>query len=46
MREIRIDASIDCPKIQSNGTICRPLQKPCLFNIDLDPCEQNNLADQ
>lgn len=45
IREIRLSATIDCGN-QSNETICKPLEKPCLFNINVDPCERNNLAEQ
>lgn len=46
MRTLRDQAIIDCTNNSTNGTICRPLEQPCLFNIQLDPCEQNNLAEQ
>lgn len=44
MRRIRTQATVECPKNQTIE-ICRPLEKPCLFNIDADPCEQNNVAE-
>lgn len=47
IRTIRTEATIDCSTNQTVESIqCRPLEKPCLFNIDEDPCEQNNLAEQ
>lgn len=46
IRDIRNKAIIDCSKNVTTANICRPLEKPCLFNIQLDPCEQNNLAEQ
>ncbi|XP_055316309.1 arylsulfatase I isoform X3 [Sitodiplosis mosellana] len=46
MRKMRTDATVDCLKNQNSVSICRPLEKPCLFNVNLDPCEQNNLADE
>lgn len=45
MRKLRIEATIDCPKNLA-FEICRPLEKPCLFNIVMDPCEQNNMAEK
>lgn len=46
IRKIRIEATVNCTKNQTSESICRPLEKPCLFNVDEDPCEQNNLAEQ
>lgn len=47
MRKMRTDATVECSnKNQTSESICRPLEKPCLFNTREDPCEQNNLADQ
>nr|XP_037273281.1 arylsulfatase B-like [Rhipicephalus microplus] len=28
----------------NNGTSCYPMWQPCLFNIDSDPCERDNIA--
>lgn len=46
MRSIRTEAIVDCIKNQTAHNICRPLEKPCLFNIQEDPCEANNLAEK
>lgn len=46
IRSIRLDATIDCLSNQTKENTCRPLEKPCLFNINTDPCETNNLAEQ
>lgn len=45
IRKIRLSATVECLN-QTKETICRPLEKPCLFNINVDPCEKNNLAEQ
>lgn len=45
IRKMRSDATVECPKNQTERA-CRPLENPCLFNIETDPCEQNNLAEQ
>lgn len=29
---------------RTNGTACKPLLEPCLFRIDSDPCERDNIA--
>ncbi|XP_067647869.1 arylsulfatase B [Eurosta solidaginis] len=42
--KLREDAGITCLYANlSQGVPCDPLQSPCLFDIDVDPCEQNNL---
>lgn len=50
MQAMRDSANVDCaydPALNRTITTeCRPLEKPCLYNIDLDPCEQYDLADQ
>lgn len=44
-RELRKDATIECPKSSYNNTEpCNPLETPCLFNVVTDPCERENLA--
>lgn len=45
MRKIRLTATVDCSN-ETKENVCRPLEKPCLFNIHIDPCEKNNLAEQ
>lgn len=40
---IRSKLKIQCPK--RSAISCNPLVKPCLFNIETDPCERINLAD-
>ncbi|XP_075162695.1 arylsulfatase J-like [Haematobia irritans] len=41
MIELRKQSGIICSR---SGSSCEPLSEECLFNIWLDPCEQNNLA--
>uniref|UniRef100_W8B3Q6 Arylsulfatase B n=1 Tax=Ceratitis capitata TaxID=7213 RepID=W8B3Q6_CERCA len=43
---LREEAGIYCLHANaSDGVACDPLLGPCLFDIDVDPCEQNNLYD-
>ncbi|GFW13557.1 arylsulfatase B [Trichonephila clavipes] len=35
---------VDCGSKPENGTICEPLKASCLFDVENDPCEYNNLA--
>ncbi|KAG5676135.1 hypothetical protein PVAND_005986 [Polypedilum vanderplanki] len=37
-------ATVACTNIEIDK--CKPLEKPCLFDILNDPCEENNLADK
>lgn len=42
--KLRQDAAISCLLANATqGIACEPLLGPCLFDIDVDPCEQNNL---
>lgn len=43
VRVLRSEATVKCDE-NKFAVKCNPLQKPCLFNIIEDPCEQNNLA--
>ncbi|XP_037939453.1 arylsulfatase B-like [Teleopsis dalmanni] len=45
--ELRLDAEVKCQNTSAIEVItCNPLISPCLFDIDEDPCEQNNLYEQ
>ena len=38
---------VECgPKPANASTNCVPNKKPCLYNVKMDPCEYNNIADQ
>ena len=44
---MRSESNIDCSARMANlkqGTDCKPLIQPCLFNVRDDPCEKYNLA--
>ncbi|XP_039746212.1 arylsulfatase I isoform X2 [Pararge aegeria] len=41
---LREEATIKCDR--KNQIICNPLKAPCLYNIEDDPCEMKNLANQ
>lgn len=46
MRRMRVDATVKCLSNQTIEPVCRPMDKPCLFNVEIDPCEQQNLAEK
>lgn len=39
---LRNKARVDCGKVEPID--CKPLEAPCLFKINEDPCEKRNLA--
>lgn len=41
--KLRRKSEVTCSN-RTKKTDCKPLVAPCLFNIDQDPCEQQNLA--
>lgn len=43
--ELRQDATVNCCN-EVTKTPCDLLKAPCLFNIEDDPCEENNLAEE
>ncbi|XP_069677338.1 arylsulfatase B-like isoform X2 [Periplaneta americana] len=46
LQQLRSKATVKCPE-QVNRTVCDLVKnpEPCLFDIDTDPCEANNLAE-
>ncbi|XP_055691523.1 arylsulfatase B-like [Lutzomyia longipalpis] len=44
IKKIRKKARIECQEKLPYATECTPLKEPCLFRIDEDECEINNLA--
>jgi arylsulfatase B len=41
-----LDAEISCGERPVDAHPCLPLDAPCLFDIEQDPCEYNNLAEK
>ncbi|XP_034947347.1 arylsulfatase B-like isoform X2 [Chelonus insularis] len=44
IKRLREDTRINCGAQNNTLAKCRPQMAPCLFNIQKDPCEFNNLA--
>ncbi len=42
--ELRSKAEVVCGEKSPDAIPCLPLIAPCLFDIERDPCEYNNLA--
>lgn len=43
---LRLEATLKCPEVDATSRPCQPLIAPCLFDIDEDPCERNNLYEE
>lgn len=41
---LRRAATINCNDDSNESVLCEPLKAPCLYNIQMDPCEKMNLA--
>ncbi|KAK2584631.1 hypothetical protein KPH14_006980 [Odynerus spinipes] len=46
VHELRDSVLINCPPKNDTLPACKPLVAPCLFNVQQDPCEDNNLANK
>ena len=50
-RQLLEGTSVDCtirephPLLFTHAPVCKPREKPCLFNIKWDPCEYHNIAE-
>lgn len=44
IKKLRQEAEVKCVSV--SHTTCKPLVKACLFNIETDPCEIQNLAEE
>ena len=44
--ELRSKAEVICGEKPPDAIPCLPLKAPCLFDIERDPCEYNNLAEK
>ncbi|CAH2000847.1 unnamed protein product [Acanthoscelides obtectus] len=46
IEELRRAANVVCNVTEEAEVVCKPLERPCLFHIETDPCEKVNLADK
>ncbi|TMW43720.1 hypothetical protein DOY81_011197, partial [Sarcophaga bullata] len=47
--DLRLSASVQClyeNSTENSAEQCHPLESPCLFDLDADPCEQENLYEK
>lgn len=42
--QLQKQATVICQSPFAEASECNPLDSPCLFNLNIDPCENNNLA--